>query len=159
MLFDFGVEMKFIRNESAVVNKIKEIEANFDLVLIQEKFLESIILLKDALHWTFEEMSFVQLNSRGNKKQSADLSPEALNSLKKWLWPDYMLYNHFHAKFNHITEQFGAERMSSKLEEYQQLNVKCESPIESRLCFLHHMKELPFIDLLRVEQSRRLSLT
>ena len=42
MLYDLGLEEKYLDNEEEVVRKIKQIDKHFDLVMIAEFFSESI---------------------------------------------------------------------------------------------------------------------
>ena len=57
MLWDFGLELGHLANETAVRAKIDEIDANFDLVMVAERFDESIILLRDELCWTYQDVA------------------------------------------------------------------------------------------------------
>ncbi|XP_023332442.1 galactosylceramide sulfotransferase [Eurytemora carolleeae] len=49
LLHDFGLHPDNFNNSSAVLEKILEIEANFNLVLLAERFQESMILMKNEL--------------------------------------------------------------------------------------------------------------
>ena len=52
MLWDFGLDAKSMDNVTAVKNKIEEIDKTFDLVMMAERFDESMILLMDELCWS-----------------------------------------------------------------------------------------------------------
>ena len=51
-------------NQTLIENKIQEIEENFDLVMIQEEFETSIILLKELLNWSYDDLKSLDLNTR-----------------------------------------------------------------------------------------------
>ena len=76
MLLDFGLNFQEVLNKSItdqdeasgvklVKNKVQEINDNFDLILLADEdyFDDSIILLKNALCWSYEEMINLKLNS------------------------------------------------------------------------------------------------
>ena len=70
MLWDFGLTQNDFDNLTKVQSKIEEIEATFDLVLITEKFSESIILLKELLCWDFYDMTSLKLNAQKSSSKS-----------------------------------------------------------------------------------------
>ena len=47
MLFDFGLHPHYFDDEARVDQKIKEVNAQFDLVLIADRFKESMVLIRD----------------------------------------------------------------------------------------------------------------
>ena len=83
MLTDFGTEFqKIMPNEVAVgkeyvaknnvLNKIKEIDKTFDLIILADSryFDDSIILLKNELCWDYEDVINLKLNSKSLSKKS-----------------------------------------------------------------------------------------
>ena len=93
MLTDFGISFDEIvprvngYNESVglenVRNKIKEIDKNFDLIILADSkyFEDSIILLKNALCWDYKDVINIKLNSKPLKFQST-MSTEAQRKIK-----------------------------------------------------------------------------
>ena len=65
MLYDFGLECKDMTDVKKVDNKIREIGASFDLILLSddEYFDDSIILLKNSINWKNEDMVNFKLNT------------------------------------------------------------------------------------------------
>ena len=98
MLFDFGLDPKDMDNGSMVESKIKEIDDRFNLVMMQESFSESLVLLKEELCWDLDDVTNFKLNGRkeGVKKT---LSNETRSKLRDFLRADYKLYNHFKETF------------------------------------------------------------
>ena len=101
MLWDFGLDPKQFENITLIKSKIEEIESTFQLVLLTEKFEESMILLKDLLCWDYKDMTSLKLNAQKSTSKSI-VSSKARNILKKWMWADYMVsvihtsYSDFH---------------------------------------------------------------
>ncbi len=85
-------------NTTAVDFKIREIEAEFDLIMVAERFDESMVLLADLLCWDLEaDMSYLKTNARGQAGKS-EISEEAREELGRWVAADMRLYRHFEKK-------------------------------------------------------------
>ena len=183
MLFDFGLHPYYFDNQAKVGEKIKQIEDDFDLVLIADKFEESVVLLKNALCWTYKDVSYLKLNARKEGKKSA-LSDKARKALKEWLKSDYKLYDHFTDKFEREVARMGASKMATERQILSEANRKIrdtcviekaeysELPVTYRnwgkgvegyrmnetagpLCKYYGIGEMAFIDELRAIQSER----
>ena len=113
MLFDFGLHPDHFDNPAKVNEKIRQVEEDFNLVLIADRFEESVVILRNALCWTYKDVSYLKLNARQEGKKSA-LSDEARRALEEWLKSDYELYNHFREKFEREVERFGASKMATE---------------------------------------------
>ena len=93
MLHDFGVnfehmvpkkgEHTFNRTREIIKNKIREIDDNFDLVLLADPtfFEDSLILLKNELCWNYTDIVSLKLNSRPANLKSK-ISPKAQELIK-----------------------------------------------------------------------------
>ena len=114
MLWDAGLAAASMDNMTAVENKIAEMEDTFSLVMIAEKWDESVILLKDLLCWDFKDVVNFKLNARKENKK-IPLSAAARAALEEYLAADYKLYNHFKAKFEAKVRSFGTRRMEQEL--------------------------------------------
>jgi len=114
MLWDAGLEASQMDNLTAVQNKIFEVEQTFDLVMMADRFDESMILMKDLLCWDYEDIVNFKLNARKQDKK-VELSTEARSALKKYLAADYRLYNHFNKIFQQKLNEFGKSRMEQEL--------------------------------------------
>ncbi|XP_071995724.1 galactose-3-O-sulfotransferase 2-like isoform X2 [Engystomops pustulosus] len=104
------------------------VDTIFDLVLITEYFDESLVLLKDALCWTFDDVLSFPLNIRSNTSRKI-LSEETKERIKSWNQLDWQLYVHFNNSFWNRVEKFGRERMEKEVRELrkrrEQLSEKC----------------------------------
>ena len=110
MMWEFGLNSASFDNAIAIKEKIDEIDSTFDLVLLKEKFDESIILLKDLLCWDYSDVTSLTLNAHDPKTKSK-LSGIARQKLQHWMHADYQLYNHFKSKFETKLDSFGHDRM------------------------------------------------
>ena len=96
MLLDFGLNFQEVLNKSSidkdekgaielVKNKVNEINNDFELVLLADDdyFNYSIILLKNALCWQYEDMVNLKLNSHSEKSiRQSQISPWARKMIK-----------------------------------------------------------------------------
>ena len=108
MLRDFGMKDEDIFNKTKVLKKIQDIEKKFHLIMVMDRFFESMILMKDLLCWSDEDMISIKLNAKDVRKKS-EISQESREILKATLWPDYLLYNHFSKLFDEKVQAFGTE--------------------------------------------------
>lgn len=123
MLWDTGLTSAFMDNKTALDNKIAEIDSTFHLVMMADRFDESMVLLKDLLCWDFADVVNFKLNARKESKK-IPLSEEAKAALKEYLAPDYKMYNYFKEKFEAKIKQFGQSRMSQELTILRHANEK-----------------------------------
>lgn len=182
MLWDLGLPERQMDNITAAREMITNVENMFDLVMVAEKFDESMVLLKDLLCWDTGDIVNFKLNARKESKITS-LSSEARRELEKYLAADYILYNHFTKKFDEKVRQYGKSSMEKGVKELKRQNeekkkscsltaVANEKVIgENRLwggekvvayqsdsstnpeCRLYSLAEMKFIDELRHIQS------
>jgi galactosylceramide sulfotransferase len=55
MLWDAGLPARSMNNATAVRAKIQEMEDTFQLVMLAERFDESMVLMKDLLCWDYRQ--------------------------------------------------------------------------------------------------------
>lgn len=76
------------------INKmIQTLSKELDLVLISDYFEESLVLLKQELCWSFEDVVFTVQNNRSRPKPQ--LSPTLLTKMRSFNNADFLLYEHF----------------------------------------------------------------
>ncbi len=104
-----------------VSQKIIDFDRQFDLVLITERFEESLALLGDLLCWPAKELTFLKQNERVEGKRS-NVTAEARKALKQWLWADYLLYDHFVKRLEQRVEKVGRKKVDDAVAELRKLN-------------------------------------
>lgn len=123
LFFDFGLENNLEADDPQVMTAIRDLSKHLDLVLIAEYFEESLILLKDMMCWTTEDILYFKVNMRKSSSVSrltSDLKAKAL----RWNGADWSLYRHFNATFWARVEAFGRGRMKKEVEELRRRNAE-----------------------------------
>ncbi|XP_063296995.1 galactose-3-O-sulfotransferase 2-like [Pelobates fuscus] len=114
--FDLGFDNNGRESEKHYKLLCQTVEIMFDLVLIVEYFDESLILLKNALCWTFDDVLSIPINSRSNSSKHS-LSEKAQEKIKNWSQLDWHMYVYFNKSFWDQVEKFGRKRMDRELGE------------------------------------------
>lgn len=114
MTFDLGFNPNTLDTITNVMLIEEEVDKIFHQVLITEYFDESLILLKDALCWTFDDVLSFPLNMRNITTKKA-LSLETQEKVKRWNSLDWQLYVYFNNSFWKRVEMFGRERMQHEV--------------------------------------------
>lgn len=87
----------------------------YDLVLIAEYFDESLILLKDLMCWTLDDVVYFSQNAR-NKVSVVSLTRGDHAAIRRWNWADQKLYEHFNATLWEKIDAYGRDRMREDLD-------------------------------------------
>ncbi|XP_075125691.1 galactose-3-O-sulfotransferase 2-like [Leptodactylus fuscus] len=128
MTFDLGFNHNGPESEEQFKLLCQSVDAMFDLVLIAEYFDESLVLLKDALCWTLDDVLSIPLNTRSDRSRHV-LSAQTEEKIKSWNQLDWQLYMYFKNSFWNRVERFGKERMEKEVEELRrrraQVSEKC----------------------------------
>lgn len=139
LLWDLGIDPAITSDFKALQKIINAFDDEFDLVMIAERFDESLILMKDLLCWNMEDILYIkvrmkkagkkagkfffykhlQMNERLDKFKSTTMSPETRLILQQWQWADYQLYSYFNHKLSKKLEDFGQAKLLSSLQELQ----------------------------------------
>ncbi|XP_076020402.1 galactosylceramide sulfotransferase isoform X2 [Genypterus blacodes] len=126
LFFDFGFDNNLRAEDPRATQAIHSLSERFHLVLIAEHFDESLILLKDLLCWTMEDLLFFKLNARKNSSVS-QLTPELRAKALEWNGSDWKLYQHFNSTFWTRVEEFGIERMAREVKELRRRNAEMKA--------------------------------
>ncbi|CAH2246487.1 galactose-3-O-sulfotransferase 2-like [Pelobates cultripes] len=116
MAFDLGFDNNGRESTKHFKLMCQAVDIMFDLVLISDYFDESLVLLKNALCWTFEDILSIPLNSRSNNTKQV-LSKETQEKIKNWNQLDWNLYVYFNRSFWNKVDNFGRKRMENEVEE------------------------------------------
>lgn len=158
MLWDLGLKLEHMNNRTAILNKISELDSQFDLVMIAEKFDQSLLLLQNLLCWQVSDITYLKLNERVKGAKPRVLS-KTRQILKNWLWADYLLYNHFSAKLDAILTSVSAKDFQNRLRNFrdanQQLFADCVL-VKGDNKFLHgkYKMALPIVSGYVVDESK-----
>ena len=119
ILSDFNVDNVY--NEEEVAAKIEEVDSTFHLVMIRERFQESLVLMRSILGWTLDDIKNIKINARKETEENA-LKPYTRAALRAIMSPDYKMYNHFKDKLDVMIESFGEKRMEEEVWRLEKLN-------------------------------------
>ncbi|XP_063775599.1 galactose-3-O-sulfotransferase 2-like [Pseudophryne corroboree] len=128
MTFDLGFHQDGMVTPKHLQLTRQAVETTFNLVLITEYFDESLVLLKDALCWSFDDVLSFPLNSRSSASRKV-LSHVTEEMIKSWNQLDWHLYIYFNNSFWEQVEMFGRDRMQREVQELQRRRAE-----HSELC-------------------------
>ncbi|XP_043834218.1 galactosylceramide sulfotransferase-like [Dromiciops gliroides] len=123
LFFDLGYDNELDPRSPQVAEHILEVEQRFHLVMLQEYFDESLVLLKELLCWELEDILYFKLNAR-RASAVPRLSGELYRRATAWNQLDALLYRHFNASFWRKVEAFGRERMAREVASLRRENER-----------------------------------
>ncbi len=85
-------------DEDFIKNWIESIEEEFDLVMIVEYFLESLVLLKRKMCWDFRDIIHLAQN-QGSYTRPTNVNQTLVDIYRRWSRVDYALYENFNRTF------------------------------------------------------------
>ncbi|XP_064104033.1 galactose-3-O-sulfotransferase 3-like [Macrobrachium nipponense] len=124
MTFDMGYKMPIAMKPGELLQSFQEKDDLFDLVMIAERFDESLVLLKHLMCWSTEDIAYVKLNFRGGTTDSPPLPQWVKLRLRKLNYQDAMLYDYFRGVFNQKVRDFGREKMRLEVQELRKANAR-----------------------------------
>ena len=179
MSLDLGYNPRNIRNASATAAAefIKQLEREFDLIMIVEYFDESVVLLRRLLGWELKNMLYVSANALQKRKMR--FSPTDRYRHKKIAWLDNAIYSHFYKRLWHKIFKEGPEFFDevhtfqsvrqlvqafclqmSNTEKYMTVNQSRWNPefiVTVEDCAFFTMREIPLVNFLRFRHKQRLN--
>lgn len=172
MLFDLGFKGT-PRGYWEVEQFLMKLESQFDLVMIAEHMDESLILLKDLICSTTEDMVTFKLNAR---HITHEISPSIGKMVRSVNWADDLLYQHFSNILQKKMESFGHRRLQEQVDQLRKrrkylfnqcvraldktrkvVNLEVKEP-ESELCWLMTRTESQLTDFIRDKQEKRFKI-
>ncbi|XP_064597709.1 galactose-3-O-sulfotransferase 2-like isoform X2 [Liolophura sinensis] len=106
MSYDFGLPQKSFHDEAAIKKFLFQLDSEMDLVLVVEKFSESLVLLKRLMCWQLKDVLYITRN-KNDQKDSVHFSADEMKYHRDFSLADNMLYDYF---TNRLNEKLQAER-------------------------------------------------
>ena len=114
--YDLGLSVTHSTTEAAIMEGLTAIDSLFHFVIIVEYFEECLILLRDMMKWTNDDILYFRVNFNGKSQKTASASPKENPQLPsdtpenrqivyKYLHADYIIYSFFKLKVEKIIEQ------------------------------------------------------
>ena len=116
-LCDMGLEPSTYANETFVNETIDRLEKEFSMVIINEFFDESLLVMKRMLCWSFKDILYLSKNQRPNR---SNLTEETRNKIRKWNRADFLLYERFNRTLWKKIGEYGPT-FSADLAEFRRL--------------------------------------
>lgn len=172
MAMDFGFAKDLHVTDTHGIKKyLSYLSQKFRLVMIMERFDESLVLLKRLLHWDLADILYTPINVHKHPpKDSLNLTSSDVSKFEIRNFLDVEIYRHFLGIFEDHVER-GGKDLQEEVRHFQVVLAKvsnfCSSdedqklPIESSDwnkaftvsrsfdCVLMNLGELKFIDLIR----------
>ena len=126
----------------------------FHVVIIIERFWESLVLLAQALHIPVEYV-YAPSENISVKYAKPQLSEYQNYIFEKFYQMDIILYNLSNEKFDRQIEQFGRARMDIEIEKLKKFAEKCD--IDRKLCNKRYhktWKHFPQSDSIKLTSER-----
>jgi len=125
-ILDMGMPEDDIKNSFKIHEHIKELQNEFDFVMIEEMFYESLVLLADKLCLPLEYMIGFETNAIKKRGLSTinELKTKDLDS--KFVEADERLYNVFYDKFQELIKKYGNKKMSKAINKLKSINKKAK---------------------------------
>ncbi|XP_066263951.1 uncharacterized protein [Branchiostoma lanceolatum] len=102
---------------------IEKIESEFPLVMIMERFDESLVLFKRMMCWSLKDIIYKRRNS-GKYLYKEDDIPDNLKEVhKQWSHIDYALYDHFYQVFQEKLDE-GGQDLADEIEHFKKIQLR-----------------------------------
>lgn len=109
MAFDMGLDNNL---HKVAPQTLRQLSHAFDLVLVSEYMHESLILLRDLMGWSLNDIVHLKLNSAKSKKvRSQTVNSNTVARIRSWNSLDSQLYDFFNHSFWEKVQAFGHDRM------------------------------------------------
>ena len=115
---DFGFPSSVKETDkNLILNYLRQLDSEFNFVLIMERFEESVVLFKRYMNWKLSDIVYLKKNS--NSHAVVNITKEVREKHRKLNFLEYALYEYFLREFEKKIE---AERNEFK-EEVEQLKI------------------------------------
>lgn len=185
MFFDLGMKSSDFDDSAKIQAAIQRLDNEFDLVLLTEYFEESMVMLKNLLCWTTEDMIHFNLNQR-HQSERRNISSHLVQKIHQWNRADTALYEYFRDVFlrklnkqdedffrdvndlkinNEVMRDICLESVSENDESYQDTGIKgfhvrqnLTEPLKTT-CAKMTWNEIRYLGYFRYKQKRLLATT
>ena len=185
MFFDLGMKSSDFDDSAKIQAAIQRLDNEFDLVLLTEYFEESMVMLKNLLCWTTEDMIHFNLNQR-HQSERRNISSHLAKKIHQWNRADTALYEYFRDVFlrklneededffrdvndlkinNEVMRDICLESVSENDESYQDTGIKgfhvrqnLTEPLKTT-CAKMTWNEIRYLGYFRYKQKRLLATT
>lgn len=126
MAFDLGFNY-LNEADGYIQSTIKEMDDTYDIVLISEYFDMSLILLREKLCWSLQDIAYLSVNARRKSIVSALVNHTISTKIRDWNKIDTSIYNYFNNTLWRKAETYGLARLQNDLKELEMLKHELKS--------------------------------
>ena len=117
---------------------IADLETEFDLIFITDRFDESLVLLKEMMGWEMSDILYrKRLVNEDNISRKDELSTSTKERILKNQLIDTQMYEHFNTSLNEKIDQIGREKFTELVADFhmelEEFNRLCLSESQYRL--------------------------
>ncbi|XP_072018892.1 galactosylceramide sulfotransferase-like isoform X2 [Amphiura filiformis] len=127
-IFDLGLDHSDCNDTSKVKEYIGKLDKELDLVMLTEYFDESLLLLRQLMCWSYDQIVYLPKTIR-NQKYRYKVSRQIAEKIRAWNAADVQLYRHFNATFWRKVDEYGID-FESDIKKFRQLQQNMV-----RVCF------------------------
>ena len=110
--------------ERGLKDFIKFLENAFHLVMITEKYDQSLLLLKKLMCWQFMDIVYAKKHVNPHlQNSSAVLANQTAESIRAWNRDDRLLYQHFSKRLDRIIATQDQQQFNEDLNNFRKLNI------------------------------------
>ena len=121
MCLDFGIPREDLSSKDKIMSHLEILNDDFSLVMVMEMFDESLVLLKRYLCWDMKDIVYVPLNILSRQRdEKVVIEGQDLDNLKKYNWPDFILYEYFKSNFERRIIEEGKD-FNDEVKTYKQI--------------------------------------
>ena len=111
--------------EEKIEGFIQFLDKEMDLVMVSERMDESLIVLKERMAWTLEDIMYLNRNVAPDESKS-DLTESTRQKIFEHLTLDKKMYDHFNATLDEHIDELGRERILGQVREFQRVRQELE---------------------------------
>ena len=88
-------ENKISNNTNYFTKLFKRLDLEFDLIIIMEHYVESLVLMKNLLCWKLDDVVFISQHVRTDSKHLETMTTSLRNNIERFNFADMKLYQHY----------------------------------------------------------------
>lgn len=100
MAVEFGCPEDVVKSldKDKIIDFVKQVDADFGMVIVAEHFEESVVLLRRYMKWSTKDIVYLDKNIALKKNNTKLVGPYDRQLYKRFAKIDYALYEHFYRK-------------------------------------------------------------
>ncbi|XP_071817904.1 galactosylceramide sulfotransferase-like [Apostichopus japonicus] len=140
-------------SREVIAERIKLLDEQFDLVLLQDYFDESLILLRREMFWSFEDIVYNSMKVRERERELP--RQHHIDVITKWNYVDVMLYKYFKEVLQNKIKEYGPS-FGNDLRHFRRVKTEvlnlCQKKPKSEGCH-DFRKDVPSYTILSIRKE------